>query len=197
MNNDYDKLVDKMSADDVDELGMPRILADLAEGALGDEEAAAIADWLAATADEEPPSWMVNRAVRIAGQAVGKDAPRPSIWRKLVAALVYDNRLQPRVAGARAIAIDNPRLMYQAGGIEIDLEVGHSTIAGRLRMLGQVTASEPDLTRAWVIAEGPSGRLETEVDDLGQFSLDGLVSGIHRMEIGLAYELIEIPSVRI
>jgi hypothetical protein len=197
MNNDYGKLVDKMSADDVDELGMPRILADLAEGALGDEEAAAIADWLAATADEEPPSWMVNRAVRIAGQAVGKDAPRPSIWRKLVAALVYDNRLQPRVAGARAIAIDNPRLMYQAGGIEIDLEVGHSTIAGRLRMLGQVTASEPDLTRAWVIAEGPSGRLETEVDDLGQFSLDGLVSGIHRMEIGLAYELIEIPSVRI
>ena len=64
-------------------------------------------------------------------------------------------------------------------------------------MLGQVTATEPDLTRAWVIAEGPSGRLETEVDDLGQFSLDGLVSGIHRMEIGLAYELIEIPSVQI
>jgi len=64
-------------------------------------------------------------------------------------------------------------------------------------MLGQVTASEPDLTRAWVIAEGPSGHLETEVDDLGQFSLDGLVSGIHRMEIGLAYELIEIPSVQI
>jgi hypothetical protein len=122
---------------------------------------------------------------------------QPSIWRRLVAALVYDNRLQPRVAGARALAIEHPRLMYQAGGVEIDLEVGHSTIAGRLRMLGQVTASEPDLTRAWVIAEGPSGRLETEVDDLGQFSLDGLVSGIHRMEIGLAYELIEIPSVTI
>jgi hypothetical protein len=140
---------------------------------------------------------VVNRAVRIAGQAVGKEAPRPSIWRRLVAALVYDNRLQPRVAGARGIAIEHPRLLYQAGGVEIDLEVGQSTIAGRLRMLGQVTASEPDLTRAWVIAEGPSGRLETEVDDLGQFSLDGLVSGIHRMEIGLAYELIEIPSVSI
>src|SRR3712207_8322725 len=59
--------------------------------------------------DEEPPGWVVNRAVRIAVQSVGRDAPRPSIWRKLVAALVYDNRLQPRVAGARAIAIVHPR----------------------------------------------------------------------------------------
>jgi hypothetical protein len=184
-------------ADHDDELGMPRILADLADGNLSDEEANAVADWLMSTVEDEPPGWVVNRAVRIAGQAVGKDAPRPSIWRRLVAGLVYDNRLQPRVSGARAIAIEHPRLMYQAGGVEIDLEVGHSTIAGRLRMLGQVTASEPDLTRAWVIAEGPSGRLETEVDDLGQFALDGLVSGIHRMEIGLAYELIEIPSVQI
>jgi len=38
---------------------------------------------------------------------------------------------------------------------------------------------------------------EAEVDDLGQFSLDGLVSGVHRMEIGLAYELIEIPSIQV
>jgi hypothetical protein len=197
MSFDNDTAVDKAGVDEIDEVGMPRILADLADGILNDEEANDVADWLMATAEEEPPSWVVNRAVRIAGQAVGKDAPRPSIWRRLVAALVYDNRLQPRLSGARAVAIEHPRLMYQAGGVEIDLEVGHSTIAGRLRMLGQVTASEPDLTRAWVIAEGPSGRLETEVDDLGQFALDGLVSGIHRMEIGLAYELIEIPSVQI
>jgi hypothetical protein len=197
MDINSDGAVDQGAADRFEEYGMPRILADLADGALGDDEVNAVADWLLATADEEPPPWVVNRAVRVAGQAVGKDAPQPSIWRRLVAALVYDNRLQPRVAGARALAIEHPRLMYQAGGVEIDLEVGQSTIAGRLRMLGQVTASEPDLTRAWVIAEGPSGRLETEVDDLGQFSLDGLVSGIHRMEIGLAYELIEIPSVTI
>jgi len=197
MEKDRDMIVEQAPAESFEDLGMPRILADLANGDLDEDEANAVADWLMATADEEPPGWVVNRAVRIAGQAVGKDAPRPSIWRKLVAALVYDTRLQPRIAGARAIAIDHPRLMYQAGGVEIDLEVGHSTIAGRLRMLGQVTASEPDLTRAWVIAEGPSGRVETEVDDLGQFSLDGLVSGIHRMEIGLAYELIEIPSVSI
>ena len=193
MGLDHDETVDESDVF----LGMPRVLADLADGKLSATETDAVVNWLSVMEDEEPPHWLVNRAVRIAGQALGKDAPRPAIWRRLVAALVYDNRLQPRVAGARSLALDNPRLMYQAGGVEIDLEVGDSTIAGRLRMLGQVTASEPDLTRAWVIAEGPSGRLESEVDDLGQFSLDGLVSGVHRMEIGLAYELIEIPSVNI
>jgi hypothetical protein len=195
MSFDNDTAVDKAGVDEIDEVGMPRILADLADGILNDEEANDVADWLMATAEEEPPSWIVNRAVRIAGQAVGKDAPRPSIWRRLVAALVYDNRLQPRLSGARAVAIEHPRLMYQAGGVEIDLEVGHSTIAGRLRMLGQVTASEPDLTRAWVIAEGPSGRLETEVDDLGQFALDGLVSGMEKIKIVIKKELRNNKSI--
>ena len=83
----------------------------------------------------------------------------------------------------------------KAGGTEIDLEIGESPITGRLRMRGQVTASEWNLARAWVSTDGPSGRLEAEVDGLGQFSLDGLVSGVHRLDIGLASELIEIPSV--
>lgn len=198
---DHDKAIDGSPGEDADvwdaELGMPRILLELASGALSDDEANDVAQALASSFEEEPPPWVVNRAVRIAGQRLGKEAPRPAVWRRLVAALVYDNRLQTRVAGARSLAMGNPRLMYQAGGVEIDLEVGDSSIAGRLRMLGQVTASEPDLIRAWVVAEGPSGRLETEVDELGQFALDGLVSGVHRMEIGLAYELIEIPSVQI
>jgi hypothetical protein len=177
-------------------LGMPRILTDLADGRLGDEDANAVVNWLLVTADEEPPSRVINRAVRIAGQVLGYEALRPSIWRRLVAALVYDNSLQPQLAGARAV-VEQRRLMYQAGGTEIDLEVGQSQITGRLRMLGQVTASEADLAQAWVITEGPSGRLETEVDALGQFSLDGLVSGIHRLEIDLTYELIEIPAFRL
>jgi hypothetical protein len=86
--------------------------------------------------------------------------------------------------------------LFEADGIGIDLEVAQSRIAGRLRMLGQIVAGAPDLTQAWVITEGASGRLESEVDELGQFSFDALVSGVHRLEIGLAYELIEIPSIQ-
>ena len=93
------------------------------------------------------------------------------------------------------MAAEPRRLLYRVEGTEIDLEIGPSQITGRLRMLGQVTADETDLARAWVIGDGPSGRLEADVDSLGQFSLDGLAEGVHRLEIGLVHELIEIPSV--
>ena len=126
-----------------------------------------------------------------------KMAPQRSLWHHVVAVLVYDNRCAPRRLGARGVTVDHPRLLYQAGQIEIDLEVTPSQIIGRVRLLGQVTADAPDLTHAWVIAEGASSRLESEVDDLGQFMIDGLVSGRHRMEIGLAYEMIAIPSILI
>ena len=136
-------------------------------------------------------------AVQIAAQAVDGRGSRTMLRRRVVATAVYDNRLQPRPVGARAVGVDQLRLLYQAGALEIDLEVVNSPIEGRLRMLGQVTAEPADLVRAWVAAEGPSGRIEGEIDGLGQFVLDGLVPGHHRVEIGLTYELIEIPDVRI
>ncbi len=176
-------------------LGMPRILADLADGKLSVSEAAAVADWLLVTTDEAAPVWLVNRAVRIAGRPLLQQAPRPSIWRRLVAALVCDTRLQPRPVGARAVAVEPRRLLYRVGSTEIDLEIGPSQITGRLRMLGQVTAGTTDLARAWVASDGPSGRLEADVDSLGQFLLDGLAQGVHRLEIGVADDLIEIPAV--
>ena len=123
--------------------------------------------------------------------------PGRSAWRHVVADLIYDSQQHRQIAGARSVLMQQRRLLFEAAGVEIDLEVDQSRIAGRLRMLGQVMANDPDLTHAWVIAEGASGRLESEVDDVGQFSLDGLVSGMHRLEIGLAYELIEIPSVQL
>ncbi len=176
---------------------MPRILLDLANGHLQGSEIDTVVEWLQASEEAPPPPWAVNRAVRIGRKVEDGQEARTAIWRRLIAALVYDTRVHPRAAGARAVAGDELRLMYQAGGIEIDLEVTDGGIAGRLRLLGQVTAEPPDLTRAWVAAEGPAGRVEGEIDELGQFALDGLVTGRHRMEIGLTYELIEIPEVQI
>jgi hypothetical protein len=50
-------------------LGMPRILTDLADGSLNEEEAATVAAWLVTVSDEEPPAWVVNRAMHIAKPA--------------------------------------------------------------------------------------------------------------------------------
>jgi hypothetical protein len=48
---------------------MPRIIHDLADGDLNEEEAAAIATWLVAAGDAEPPAGVVDRAVSIAEPA--------------------------------------------------------------------------------------------------------------------------------
>ena len=177
--------------------GVPRILRDLAAGRLTDAEADAVAAWLTAAGGEPVPAWFVTRAVRIAGPGRAGPAPRPVLWRRTVAVLVDDTRLRPRRAGARSIELDHPRLRYEADLVEIDLEVGESALADRLRLLGHVTAAARDLAHARVTLDGPSGRREAAVDELGQFSLDGLVSGAHRLEIGLATELIEIAELRL
>ena len=179
------------------ESGGLRILADLADGRLTESEADTVVAWVTAAGLEDVPPWVVNRAVLIARQATAHRAPRPTLWRRLVAALVYDNRLQPRAAGARSVNPGPPRLLYQAGGVDIDLELGDSTLAGRVRVLGQIAAGTADLDPAWVAIDGPSGHREAPVDALGQFALDGLAHGPHRLEVRLVSELIEIPDLRL
>ncbi len=187
--------MDAEDARDATQGGVPRILIDLAEGRLTADEADAALAWLAAEGLDDPPPGVVNRAVRIAGQAMAVEAPRPTPWRHLLATLMYDPRLHPRPVGARAVDVDGLRLRYEAGGVEIDLEIGAGSPAGRVRVLGQVTANAPNLARAWVAVDGPSGHLEAPIDDLGQFSLDGLATGAHRMEVNLVYERIDIPHL--
>jgi DNA invertase Pin-like site-specific DNA recombinase len=43
----------------------------------------------------------------------------------------------------------------------------------------------------------PSGHREAPMDDLGQFALDGLAHGPHRLEVRLVSELVEIPDLRL
>jgi len=172
-------------------------LEDLADGRLSEEEADAVVAWVAAAGLEDVPPWVINRAVRIARQAAPHQAPRPTLWRRLVAVLAHDNRLHPGAAGARSVDPGPPRLLYQAGGVEIDLELGDSTLAGRVHVLGQVAAGTADLDPAWVAIDGPSGHHEAPVDEQGQFALDGLAHGPHRLEVRLVSELIEIPDLRL
>ena len=176
--------------------GMPHVLAALAEGRLDGEEVDAVVAWLRASGDTPPP-WVVERAVRIGRPDGAGRRARPTLWRRVVAALVFDSRLQPRPAGARAVGTDQRRLLYQADNVEIDLEVAASSTEGRLRMVGQITTEASTRIGAWVVAEGPAGRTQADPDELGQFVLEGLVPGAHRLEIGLVSELIEIPELRI
>ena len=115
----------------------------------------------------------------------------------VVAALVYDSQQQPTIAGARSVRTPKRRLLFEVDGVEIDLEVTRSTTAGRLRLLGQVTADDEHPDPAWVLIAGVSGCLETETDDLGQFALDGLMAGAHHIAVGLPHDVLEIPALQL
>ena len=178
-----------------DRSGVPRILLDLAEGSLTPAEAETVVDWLTATGLETVPPWVVNRAVRIAGHAVAGAVPQRTPWRRLIATLLYDTRLQPGTAGVRSIDLDRRRVLYKVGGVEINLKLVESSLVDRIRVLGLVVTTTPNLARAWISLDGASGHLEAPVSELGLFSLDGLATGAHRMHLNLVDELIEIPEL--
>lgn len=178
--------------------GIPRVLADLADGRLDDADTEAVLAWLQTAGALKPPApWLVNRAVRIGRQPVGSRRGRPTLWRRVVATLLRDTRLEARATGARALGPQPTRLLYQAGRVEVDLEVTHSEHPGRRRIVGQVTADEVDLGRSWAVADGPGGRAEADLDALGQFMLDGLAAGSYSVEVGLVSALIDLGEVQL
>src|SRR5688572_2149592 len=119
----------------------------------------------------------------------------PPTWRRLDATLVYDSRLAPPVAGVRAAKAGFPRLIFQAPGYEIDLQVRLSPTAGQLRVLGQVLDDEYEPCSGWVVIEGARGFVKTGLDECGHFSMDGFASGGHWMEVELRHARIAFPPI--
>lgn len=119
------------------------------------------------------------------------------MWRRVVASLAYERSHETRPLGVRAVTTSWPRLIYTAYGLEVDLEVRPSARGRGFRLLGQVTAGDEILEGGRVEIVGAYGQAETSLDEDGQFSVDGLLAGGHRIEISLPHTLIELPSVHI
>src|SRR5579871_5082107 len=94
---------------------------------------------------------------------------KPTIWQRLQAALVFDSRTQPLLAGAR------------------DLD--------RWNIAGQVLASEtPEL--GWkVLAIHPQGQAKTDTDALGEFRLQGLEPGVYDLTLQDLDREIVLPNI--
>jgi hypothetical protein len=117
----------------------------------------------------------------------------PVMWRRFEGTLAYDSREQTAV-GVRAGQTGLPRLMYRAGGFEIDLQIRPGSEADRLRLLGQVLDDAFEPCSGWVVVASGHGVFETGLDDCGHFSIDGLAEGWHRFEVSLPHATVEIPS---
>jgi hypothetical protein len=123
------------------------------------------------------------------------DGASPRMWRRLVATSAFDSRTQGPLAGVRAAKAGFPRLIYEAAGYEIDLQVRLGPTAGHLRVLGQVLDGEFEPCSGWVVLDGARGLVKIGLDECGHFSIDGVAAGRHRLEVRLPDATIEIPSL--
>jgi hypothetical protein len=130
------------------------------------------------------------------GRAATTGGARPRPMRgRLVAVPVFDSRVGPRASGVRGLQTAFPRLMYTAGGFEVDVRIRPCSTVGPFRLLGQVLDPDFEPCAGRVRVEGAYGAVEADLDDCGHFSVGGLTSSGHRLEIRLADVLIEIPTV--
>ena len=118
---------------------------------------------------------------------------KPTFRERILAALVFDSRRQPLLAGARDLQHSSFKLLYEADGAHIDILCERDSSAWTLA--GQVLSNaRPDL--GWRISVHHDGLSQTiSVDRLGEFRLHHLEPGEHALSILSADREIVLPSI--
>ena len=129
---------------------------------------------IAAASDRaiDPPSQVVAHA-----HAVFR-APEPKDWldalEQLAAELVFDNRNSLQPFGVRSVETDHIRLMYRAGGYNVDLQL--EPFEASPDIVGQITCEgdqKEDLAGAVVqIVASERTLAETQTNQFGEFIIE-------------------------
>ena len=142
--------------------------------------------FLSAEGETSPPASAVERAGsllasvnRPAGVGLEGLAARASEGvRRLVAALQFDSRYSPALAGFRGVA-DAVQIAFAAEGCEIDLEVTEGE-SGRSAVRGQIDADECEGWTVTAVAERGGASDPVPADASGGFRLE-LEPGVYTL----------------
>ncbi len=174
-----------------------RLLEAVAEGRADALELELFEQALRADGLEEPPIWVLQRAIRIARKVREfPQAAQPGLVRRVVAQLLYDSRLQPAPMGVRGAELAERRLLYQGEAVGVDIEIKqHVALVGQI--LPEVDAEA--LAGAEVQLHQRDHRLiaSTLADADGQFSFEGVRPGAYDLTVRLAESQIEISGIEI
>lgn len=137
----------------------------------------------------DAPSHVVARAVRLfVRRAI---TPLPGFRQRLLATLQFDSAQRPLVIGVRGASAPPRQLLFSDGDRIFDVRITPSnadwTVAGQV--LGSSEAGRVEL---W----GSSGRFETVLNDVGEFTL--LVpAGTYVLRVAMSDVEVEIPELKI
>lgn len=159
---------------------------------LTDDELHALAEQASTLADA-PSAW-TERAMALARKAQTMPSLLEHATRVLVAALRFDSWAAPSFAhGMRALPAETRHLLFSTKGRDIDLRITPDDT--RFLLVGQVLG--PDETgRVELIGNG-NDKLETAIDDLGEFRLPGVVGGTYWVTLRMGQDEITLPPIEV
>jgi hypothetical protein len=137
----------------------------------------------------EPPASVFQRAFDL----FERPATRPSLLERVVASLAFDSRLNMMPAMARASTGASFNLVFTAAQTSIYLWCEFDGV--RWQVTGQVQAEQANSTFESVLAIREGGKVQTEVDEDGEFRLSDLTSGRYDLVLPGAVQEVFIPAV--
>ena len=143
-----------------------------------------------------PPSEILKRAVDISHTRPETSQHKP--WRRVVAALRFDSRLQFSAATVRGAA-RGQQLLFTTERVDIDLQIKSGPMESDL--MGQILSAESssEVLSAFVSLQNSAGTVlrATETDSLGQFTFRQIAYGIYDLVFDLGDQEVAIAGLEL
>jgi hypothetical protein len=139
---------------------------------------------------EDAPAEVRARAARLLSAQAA--AARPSLRRRVLAALRFDSAQRPLSLGARAGRPGARQLLFLAAGHELDLRITPAEslwmVTGQL--LGPTDSGE-------VLLQGPTATWHGTLNELGEFTLPPVPGGSYVLSVRVSDLEIDVPDVTV
>jgi len=139
---------------------------------------------------EDAPSYALQNAFRIMPRKVLEE--KPSLVQKIFAVLSFDSAVSTPAYGVRSGASATRQMIFNVGESDVDLRV--TKIENAWTVSGQILG---DITKATIIIERQNVKLETKLNESGEFKFENLEQGNYTMRLLLDESEIEIPNIDI
>jgi hypothetical protein len=144
----------------------------------------------------EPPDWLLRQGMNLFQRF--ESEPSDSLAKRVLAFLVVDSFAQEPVLGVRSVTSMSRQMLYRAGDYDIDLSIDIKP-SHVVAILGQSIPLNQDFT---AVSDGDVQLLQgtrlisaTKINELGEFTFDGIPEGIYDMKLQLKDEEIEIAEL--
>ena len=117
--------------------------------------------------------------------------------REVKAALTFDSWSAPGMAvSVRSLRSATRHLLYSAEGRDIDLRIasGAESFSMAGQILGPDESGRVELTRIQV---GPEGQRVAELDNMGEFRIEGLGVGTYLLTLRMGEDQIVLPPIEV